>query len=38
MYSNIFNFEIKEISESDYNNSSDISLEEIRNKLENAII
>ena len=38
MYSNIFNYEIKEITESDYNNSRDISLEEIKSKLLEEII
>ena len=38
MYSNIFNYEIKEITETEYNRSGDISKEEIRTKLKNAIL
>ena len=38
MASDIHKYESKEITETEYNRSGDISLEEIRNKLENAII
>ena len=38
IYSNIFNCEIKEITEKKYNQSSDISKEEIKSRLKNAII
>ena len=38
MYSNIFNYEIKEITEIEYNRSGDISKEEIKTKLKNAIL
>ena len=38
MYSNIFNYELKEITENDYNSSNDISKEEVKIRLKNAII
>ena len=38
MYSNIFCYDIKEITENEYNQSSDISKEEIKNRLKKAII
>ena len=38
MYSNIYNYELKEITENEYNNSNDISKEEVKNKLKNAIL
>ena len=38
MYSDIHNYESEEITESEYNNSRDISKEEIKTKLKNAII
>ena len=38
MYSNIYNYELKEITEIEYNRSGDISKEEIKTKLKNAII
>ena len=38
MHSDIFNYESKEISENEYNQSSDISKEEIKSRLKNAII
>ena len=38
MYSNIFNYEIKEITENEYHVSGDISKEEIKTKLKNAIL
>ena len=38
MYSNIFCYDIKEITENEYNQSSDISKEEIENRLKKAII
>ena len=38
MYANIFKYELKEITENDYNNSGDITKEEVKNRLKNAII
>ena len=38
MYSNILSYEIKEITESEYNNSRDISKEEVKIRLKNAIL
>ena len=38
MYADIFKYEIKEITENDYNNSGDITKEEVKNRLKNAII
>ena len=38
MYSNIFSYELKEITETEYNRSGDMSKEEIKTKLINAII
>ena len=38
MYSDIHNYESEEITESEYNNSRDISKEEVKTKLKNAII
>ena len=38
MYSNIYNYEIKEITENEYHVSGDISKEEIKTKLKNAIL
>ena len=38
IYSNIFNYKAKEITENEYNQSSDISKEEIKSRLKNAII
>ena len=38
MYSNIFNYELKEITENEYNKSNDISKEEVKTRLKNAII
>ena len=36
--SEIFRYEIKEITEIEYNNSNDISKEEVKNRLKNAIL
>ena len=38
MYADIFKYELKEITENDYNNSGDITKEEVKNRLKNAII
>ena len=38
MYSNIFNYELKEITEIEYNKSGDIPKEEVKIRLKNAII
>ena len=38
MYANIYSYELKEITEIEYNNSNDISKIEILNKLKNAIL
>ena len=38
MYAAIFNYEIKEITEIEYHRSGDISKEEVKSKLKNAII
>ena len=38
MYSNIYNYELKEITETEYNRSGDISEEEVRKILKNAIL
>ena len=38
MYANIYNYEIKEITENEYNRSGDMTKEEIKTKLKNAII
>ncbi len=38
MYADIFKYELKEITENDYNNSGDISKEEVKIRLKNAII
>ena len=38
MYSNLLSYEIKEITESEYNNSRDISKEEVKIRLKNAIL
>ena len=38
MYSDIFSYKAKEISENEYNQSSDISKEEIKSRLKNSII
>ena len=38
MYANIFRYEIKEITEIEYNRSGDISKEEVKSKLKNVII
>ena len=38
MYSNLLRYELKEITESEYNNSRDISKEEVKIRLKNAIL
>ena len=38
MYSNIYNYELKEITEIEYSNSGDIPKEEVKIRLKNAII
>ena len=38
MYANIYSYELKEITEIEYNNSNDISKEEVKNRLKNAIL
>ena len=38
MYSNIFNYDIKDITENEYNNSRDMTREEIKTKIINSII
>ena len=38
IYANIYSYELKEITETEYNRSGDISKEEIRTKLKNAIL
>ena len=38
MYSNIFNYELKEITENEYNSSGDMTKEEVKNRLKNAIL
>ncbi len=38
MFSDIYNYEIKEITEIEYHRSGDISKEEVKSKLKNAII
>ena len=38
MYSNIFNYEIKEITENEYNSYGEMTKEEIKSKLKNAIL
>ena len=38
MYSNVFNYEIKDITENEYNNSRDMPREEIKTKIINSII
>ena len=38
MYSNIFNYEVEEITETEYNRSGDMSKEEIKRLLKKAII
>ena len=38
MYANIYNYELKEISEDEYNRSGDMTKEEVKSKLKNAII
>ena len=38
MYADIFKYELKEITENDYNNSGDIPKKEVKNRLKNAII
>ena len=38
MYANIFNYELKEITEIEYNRSGDLSKEEIKTKLKNSIL
>ena len=38
MYANIYNYELKEISENEYNRSGDMTKEEVKSKLKNAII
>ena len=38
MYSNIFNYDIKDITENEYNNSRDLTREEIKTKIINSII
>ena len=38
MYADIFKYEIKEITETEYSNSGDITKEEVKTRLKNAII
>ena len=38
MYANIYSYELKEITENEYHGSGDISKEEIKTKLKNAIL
>ena len=38
MYANIYSYEIKEITEDEYNSCSDISKEEVKNRLKTAIL
>ena len=38
LYADIYNYQLKEITESEYNNSRELSKEEVKIKLENAII
>ena len=38
LYSNIFNYELKEITENEYNSSGDMTKEEVKKRLKNAIL